>query len=150
LVPAPKSSLTQPDTLWASERIAKALVAEGVGCQVVYCLTRTKPVAKAASCSPSSRPTAQQHYESLTVQGALSKPEDIVIVDDIVTRGATLLGCANRLADAFPRCRITAFAAMRTISNPNEFQTYTRQPKEPSSLRPQEKPTENPNNHLFL
>ena len=123
LVPAPKSSLMQPDTLWVPERIAKALVAEGIGRQVVPCLTRSKHVTKAASCRSSGRPTAEQHYDSLIVQGALSKPEEIVIIDDIVTRGATLLGCANRLADAFPECKIKAFVAMRTISNSGEFQS---------------------------
>jgi predicted amidophosphoribosyltransferase len=123
LVPVPKSSLMQPDTLWVPERIAKAIVAAGIGKQVDACLIRTKPVAKAASCVSSERPTAKQHYDSITVQGALSKPDEIVLIDDIVTRGATLIGCANRLADAFPECRIRAFVAMRTISNPNDFQT---------------------------
>lgn len=121
LVPAPKSSLMQPDTLWVPERIAKALVAEGIGSQVVPYLNRSKPVAKAASCPSNERPTAKQHYDSLIVQGALSKPDEIVIIDDVITRGATLLGCANRLADAFPECRIRAFAAMRTVSNSDEF-----------------------------
>jgi predicted amidophosphoribosyltransferase len=122
LVPAPKSSLMQPNTLWVSERIATALIAAGIGKQVVSCLIRAKAVPKAALSSPSERPTAEQHYESITVQGTLSKPDEIVLVDDVVTRGATLLGCANRLADAFPQCRIRAFAAMRTISNPNDFE----------------------------
>ena len=49
------------------------------------------------------RPTAEQHYESISVQGILSEPEEILLVDDVVTRGVTLLGCANRLADAFPK-----------------------------------------------
>jgi predicted amidophosphoribosyltransferase len=123
LVPAPKSSLMQPNTLWVPERIANALVAAGIGKQVAPWLTRTKAVPKAASSSPSERPTAEQHYESITVQGALFNPEEIVLVDDVVTRGATLLGCANRLADAFPQCRIRAFVAMRTISNSNEFES---------------------------
>jgi predicted amidophosphoribosyltransferase len=123
LVPAPKSSLMQPNTLWVPERVATALVAAGIGKQVASWLIRTKAVSKAASSSPSERPTAEQHYESITVQGALFKPDDIVLVDDVITRGATLLGCANRLADAFPQCRIRAFAAMRTISNPTEFES---------------------------
>ena len=105
-----------------SRKNSKALVATGIGSKVVPCLTRSKPVAKAASSLSNERPTAEQHYDSLIVQGALSKPMDIVIIDDVITRGATLLGCANRLLDAFPQCRIRAFAAMRTISNSNEFQ----------------------------
>jgi predicted amidophosphoribosyltransferase len=122
LVPVPKSSLMQPNTLWVPERIATALVATGLGKQVASCLIRTKAVPKAASSSPSERPTAIQHYESISVQGSLSKPDEILLVDDIVTRGATLLGAANRLAEAFPQSHIRAFAAMRTISSQNEFE----------------------------
>ena len=121
LVPTPKSSLMKPDTLWVPERIATALVKVGLGREVVTCLVRANPVAKAAICMPSQRPTVGQHYESLAVQGRLSAPDEIVLVDDIITRGATLLGCANRLADSFPQARIRAFAAMRTVSNPFEF-----------------------------
>jgi len=58
----------------------------------------------------------------MTVQGKLSEPEEIVVVDDIVTRGATLLGAASRLRDSFPHARIVGFAAMRTVSNPDEFE----------------------------
>jgi hypothetical protein len=48
-------------------------------------------------------------------------------VDDVVTRGATLLGAASRLADALPAARVRAFAAIRTISNPEEFSSITAQ-----------------------
>jgi predicted amidophosphoribosyltransferase len=123
LVPVPKSSLMQPHTLWVPERIAKALVSVGIGEQVVSCLIRAEAVPKAALSSPKERPTANHHYESLSVQGSLGKPDEIVLIDDVVTRGATLMGCANRLIDAFPQCHIRAFAAMRTISNANEFES---------------------------
>ena len=122
LVPIPKSSLMQKDTLWVPENIANAMAKEGIGKQVECCLIRAKPVQKAALSSPSERPTALQHYESISVQSSLCKPDEIILVDDVVTRGATLLGCANRLEEAFPQCRIRAFAAMRTISNANEFE----------------------------
>jgi hypothetical protein len=122
LIPTPKSSLMQANTLWVPERIANALVRMGIGKAVVSCLVRANPVRKAAFCAPSERPTAVEHYESIGVQGSLSPPSEILLVDDIVTRGATLLGAANRLADVFPKAQIRAFAAMRTISNPIEFQ----------------------------
>jgi len=122
LIPVPKSSLMQPHSLWVPERIATALVTAGIGKEVASCLVRAKPVPKAALSKPSERPTAAQHYESMAVQGSLSKPDEILLVDDVVTRGATLLGAANRLADAFPQSHIRAFAAMRTISNPHEFE----------------------------
>jgi len=46
----------------------------------------------------------------------------IVLVDDIITRGATVLGAANKLAEAFPDSRIRAFAAVRTVSDPSDFE----------------------------
>src|ERR1035437_2599771 len=112
----------QPNTLWVPERIATVMVAAGLGKQVASCLIRAKAVSKAALSSPSERPTAVQHYESISVQGSLSKPDEILLVDDVVTRGATLLGAANRLAEAFPQSHIRAFAAMRTISIQYEFE----------------------------
>jgi len=121
LVPTPKSSLMRPDTLWVPERIASALTKRGFGNKVISCLTRTKSVPKAASSLAKERPKSIEHYKSMSVTGILSKPDEIILVDDIVTRGSTLLGAANRLADAFPQTRIRAFAAIRTISNPGEF-----------------------------
>jgi len=122
LVPTPKSSLMQAGTLWVPNRLASALVSEGLGETVSPCLVRTMPLPKAATSLAKDRPTALQQYESMTVQGKLSEPEEIVIVDDIVTRGATLLGAASRLKDSFPHARIVGFAAMRTVSNPYEFE----------------------------
>lgn len=121
LVPAPKSSLMQPNTLWVPQRIADALVRRGIGKAVSPCLVRIAAVPKAAYCAPQDRPTAADHYASISVQGGLAEPDEILLIDDVVTRGATFVGSANRLADAFPKTHIRAFAAMRTISNAYEF-----------------------------
>ena len=121
LIPIPKSSLMRPDTLWVPERIAKALVSKGLGKEVLSCLSRRTPIRKAARSSPNMRPRPAEHYESMGVQAGLSPPDEILLIDDIVTCGATLLGAANRLADAFPQTRIRAFSVMRTISDPNDF-----------------------------
>ena len=125
LVPVPSSSLMRPGTLWAPDRIAKALVANAIGREVVECLARVKPLRKAAMSDASSRPKPAEQYETISVQGAISepKPNEIVLVDDIITRGATFLGAANRLVEAFPGARIRCFAAMRTISDPSEFKS---------------------------
>ncbi|MDR1992086.1 MAG: hypothetical protein LBQ98_01075 [Nitrososphaerota archaeon] len=121
LVPVPSSSLMEKDTLWVPERIANALVKKGFGKQVASCLRRETAVRKATTSPSHERPSVKDHYDSLSVQGSLSEPEDILLIDDVITRGATLLGCANRLITAFPNCRINAFAAVRTISNPEKF-----------------------------
>jgi predicted amidophosphoribosyltransferase len=122
LIPTPKSSLMKADTLWVPDRLAKAFVEKRLGKEVVRCLVRVTPVPKAAYSAAEDRPAAAQHYETLTVQESFSEPAEIVLVDDIVTRGATLLGAANRLVDVFPRTRIHAFAVMRTVINPSEFE----------------------------
>lgn len=122
IVPTPSSSLMKADTLWVPYRVATALAEIGLGKEVVRCLRRDKPVPKAAYCEPWERPTVAQHYDTIAFEGSLSEPNEIVLVDDIVTRGATLLGAANRLVDAFPDTPISAFAVMRTISNEDEFE----------------------------
>ncbi len=124
LVPVPKSSLAHPGSLWVPERIASALVKKGMGKQVIACLARTTPIRKAAWSGASHRPRPSEQYQTMGVQGSISelKPEEIVLVDDIVTRGATFLGAANRLVEAFPETRIRVFAAMRTVSNASEFE----------------------------
>lgn len=121
LVPIPSSSLSKPDTLWVSDRLAKALVKMGLGQRVVPCLERVRALPKSATSAAANRPKAAEHYDSMEVQKILSEPEEIILVDDVVTRGATLIGAANKLADAFLNAHIIAFVAMRTISNPAEF-----------------------------
>lgn len=127
LVPVPRSSLMKPDSLWVPNRIATALAKMGIGRDVVPYLLRTTALRKAATSDPSERPTPKEHLETISVQEQISEPppSEILLVDDIVTRGATLLGAANRLAEAFPKARIRAFAGMRTISVPSDFEaTY--------------------------
>jgi hypothetical protein len=121
LVPIPRSSLLGKDYLWVPQRIANALVRRGFGSRAIPCLIRTRAVLKSAYVPASQRPTPTQHYDSIAIQGDLSAPNDIVLVDDIVTRGSTIMGAANRLLDAFPSARIGAFAAIRTISSPLSF-----------------------------
>ena len=130
LVPVPSSSLMQPGTLWIPDRIARSFVAVGVGRQVLACLARTKPLRKAAMSDASSRPTPAEQYETMGVQGTVQgTPKELVLVDDIITRGATFLGAANRLAEAFPSAEIRGFAAMRTISDSSEFESYYKPEK---------------------
>jgi len=116
----------QPGTLWVPDRIAKALVADGVGNEVLKSLARVKPIRKASMSDASSRPMPAEQYETMGVQRIIREPSpsEIVLVDDIVTRGATFLGAANRLVEAFPSARIRGFAAMRTISDPSDFETF--------------------------
>lgn len=121
LIPTPRSSLSKSNTLWAPHRLASALIKEGLGRNVKSCLLREKPVDKSSMSLPENRPKAIDHYNSMTVQKILDEPDEILLVDDVITRGATLLGAANKIAEAFPNSKIHVFAFMRTIGNSSEF-----------------------------
>ncbi len=121
LVPVPNSSLMQADTLWVPLRLATALHRNRFGIVIKDLLRRHSPLPKSATSLAKDRPTATQHYESLGVRMTLSEPREILLVDDIITRGTTMIGAANKLRNTFPRARIRGFAAMRTISPPDIF-----------------------------
>ena len=123
LVPLPSSSLMQRDSLWVPERLSSAMVKAGLGRESVSLLARETPVPKAALSIPSERPKTKDHIASLSVQKRIQEvPRQILLVDDIITRGATALGAANRLGEVFPMAQIRTFAAMRTVTNPADFQ----------------------------
>lgn len=63
------------------------------------------------------RPTPEQHAASMRCTSAQATPPTVItIVDDVVTRGSTLLGCAWVLAGRFPEATIRALAVVRTMS----------------------------------
>lgn len=125
------------DSLWVPERIASALLRVGLGKEVFPCLIRTKAVRKSASSAPEERPHPADHYDSLDVRGRLSSVDEVVLIDDIVTRGATLMGAANKLLDVFPKAKVRAFAAIRTISNSKDFDKVYDPVKGTIILRPE-------------
>ena len=121
LIPVPNSSFNRSGTLWVSQRLANALVRKGLGIKVVECLKRVKPLPKSATSLAVNRPKAAAHFDSLEVEKILFEPAEILLIDDVVTRGATLLGAANKLLEAYPNTHIRAFAVVRTISSPEDF-----------------------------
>lgn len=122
LVPVPKSSLMVTGALWVPHRLVQALCKFNLG-KEFNCLTRIKSVKKAAFARPVDRPKPIEHYQTISVQKILGTPKKILLVDDVVTKGATLLGSASRLHEAFPESQIRAFAALRTISEPINFKS---------------------------
>jgi len=121
LIPTPKSSLLKKDMLWVPQRITRALINNGLGKTSEECLERVVALPKSSKSIPANRPKPLQHYESMRVKKLLFDPEEIVLVDDVITRGATILGAVNKLTEVFPNARIRAFVVMRTMSNPEEF-----------------------------
>jgi hypothetical protein len=117
-VPVPRSSLQKLGALWPADELAEALRAEGFGRSVLRCLKRTEAVLKAATASPNERPGAQTHFDSLALVDPLALPSVITLVDDVITRGAQMLGAAWRIWAARPDVMVRGFAFIRTISDP--------------------------------
>ncbi len=117
LVPAPKSAPFPPravNPLWVPKRICEALVAAGFGGSVLPCLRRATAVQKSAFAAPGGRPTIRTHVDSMAVKAPLVAPERIVVVDDFITLGSTVLAATSILRDAFPEADVKAFALVRT------------------------------------
>ncbi len=115
LVPVPGSAPRGAGTLWVAEHLAAALVREGLGRTAWTGLHRVRAVRKSATAGAGERPTVFSHYESFEMQPSLPAPDAIVLIDDIVTKGRTLLAAATRVHEAFPRAQIRAFALVRTM-----------------------------------
>jgi hypothetical protein len=115
LVPVPGSAPHTAGDPWAAEHLALALLNAGLGGRMWPGLRRVRAVRKSATAAPGDRPTVNVHYESFDVELAPVPPERILLVDDVVTRGRTLLAAASRVHEAFPRAQIRAFALVRTM-----------------------------------
>jgi hypothetical protein len=117
LVPVPRSApLTTQDALWPARVLSEALVRGGMGERVLPCLVRAEAVSKSAFAGSGERPGPRRHYETMRVaRELLDSPARITIVDDVVTKGATLIAAASRVQEAFPRSVVRAFALVRTM-----------------------------------
>lgn len=116
LVPVPGSS-PSPAGVWAAERLARALCGVGLGASVWLGLRRHHAVRKSATASSADRPTVGQHMNSLSVMCRTEPlPERVILIDDVITRGRTILAAAARLHEALPHADIRAFALVRTMS----------------------------------
>ena len=122
LVPIPGSLQLPPvpgPHYSVSRKIAEALVAENVGAVVEDILVRLKSMEKASRGGPRD---AILHRDSLgVVEGAPPPKEPVVLIDDVTTSGAQMVGAALRLVDAFPGLTgVQGFALIRTVGE-DEF-----------------------------
>jgi hypothetical protein len=116
LVPVPGSAPRRDQSsLWVPERLCQSLVATRLAGSVWAPLRRLTAVPKSAYAARGGRPAVQVHVDSLVVDDYLAPTETLVLVDDFVTKGRTLIACASVLGAALPGVRIKAFALIRTM-----------------------------------
>jgi predicted amidophosphoribosyltransferase len=130
LVPVPGSSAL-PGSDRVAERLAWCLQQLGLAAQVWPVLRRRYAVRKSAFAAAGERPSVLEHYASFAVERAardvasMSRARSsgdrcatvlrLTLIDDVITRGRTLLAAAARVREAFPLAQIRAFALVRTL-----------------------------------
>jgi predicted amidophosphoribosyltransferase len=115
LVPVPGSA-PQSRRVWAAERLAAALHGVGLGRCVWPAVRRHAAVRRSATAINADRPTVRQHFESVSVATRTNRPPGrVILVDDVITKGRTVLAVAARLYEAFPHADIRAYALVRTL-----------------------------------
>jgi len=118
---------------WVGERLAWCLKEVGLAAAVWPVLRRRHAVRKSAFAAAGERPSVIEHYASFVIDGApwVTRMSDsdlvvrdacgpglrLTLIDDVITRGRTLLAAAGRLREAFPRAEIRAFALLRTLAS---------------------------------
>jgi hypothetical protein len=115
LVPMPRSAPFPPgpDALWTPRRIAQVLVTRGLGSGVLPCLRRERAVQRSSTAPAGARPSPLTHLQSMIVDIPPQVPERVTIVDDVITKGATMLAAYSLLKDAFPNADVQCFALVR-------------------------------------
>lgn len=135
LIPVPGSAPVQRDD-WVGERLAWCLRELGLAAEVWPVLRRRHSVRKSAFAPAGERPSVLEHYASFAVERAVWGGElfgqysvvaesggfglRLTLVDDVITRGRTLLAAARRVREAFPEAELRSFALLRTLG-PNEM-----------------------------
>jgi hypothetical protein len=115
LVPVPGCARTAAGTMTVAGHLATAMLGAGLGAGIWNGLRRIWPVPKSATAAPGSRPSVGAHYHSFAVEAATAPPPQVMLIDDVVTKGRTLFAAAARLQNAFPDTEIRAFAMLRTM-----------------------------------
>ncbi len=130
LIPVPRSSLLQSDSMWPGRVISSELINRGYGGHTANYLQRIKAVRKASlQASADERPMVTEHMESIGINGIITESK-VTLIDDIVTQGRTSYACAKKLSEAFPHIKdIKLFTILRTVREPEdhpEFRAISR------------------------
>jgi predicted amidophosphoribosyltransferase len=115
LVPVPGSAPRPNGHTWAAADLADALVTQGIGNSAWRGLRRIHAVCKSATAAPGTRPSVARHYESFSIDRSGVALRSVLLIDDVITKGRTLLAAAARVHEAFPDAQIRAFALLRTM-----------------------------------
>ena len=115
-VPMPSSSLQKKDSLWVPREICESLFNNELVGSISPCILRNKAVTKSATAGHGNRPNPKTHCKSFgfNVDPYISNARRVLLVDDLVTRGSTMVGAYMHLKNNGVLSDIFAFALIRT------------------------------------
>lgn len=96
--------------------IADALVMKKLADRCIPMLLRVQAVQKAATST--AQRTVSRHLETMRVQPELVAVPRILVVDDVVTSGATLYAAVQLVRTTCPNASVQAFALIRRVAEP--------------------------------
>ena len=116
LVPAPKSAPLVQSALWPAHVICREIVRQGLAKAIQPALKRVTRVTKSAGAK--ERPDIHKHMETMEATPWLSDggAPHLTIVDDVITKGATLYAGCVLIREAMPEADVRVFALVRTMS----------------------------------
>src|SRR6185437_11301835 len=94
LVPIPPSDSSTPTALWPSHLLALALCNAGLAASVWIGIRRRRSIARSSQAWRWERPSVFEHYRSLALERPTSSPMQVLLIDDVVTKGRTLMAAA--------------------------------------------------------
>jgi hypothetical protein len=90
LVPTPRSAPLVAEALWPADKICREIVKQGLARGVEPALQRITAVPKSSFSRPGQRPDVAKHLESMEAHPWVPDGDRVLVVDDVITRGATL------------------------------------------------------------
>jgi len=125
LIPVPTSKKRPPEEPyhWPGRRLCRAMLAAGLGAGMDPCVVRCVTIKSSKKCAPDERPTVKDHLASMALEGhpCLDAPRRVILVDDLVTRGSTMLAAAEVARGRYPSSLIAGFALAATLMPDAEF-----------------------------
>ena len=125
-VPIPGHAPRAKNALWVPLEICNALREHGLVGDVDTCLSRSARIQRSSTAGRGNRSDPIDHYNSIDFATLLNFGESrVILVDDIITRGATVLGCAAKIRDSVAGVvEIRGFALERTMGLNNFSQIH--------------------------
>lgn len=127
LVPVPGHALHMQGALWVAKRICEVFVSKGLGSRCEPFIYRSIPVSRSSTAGRGNRPSALVQFNSLEIKREsrdLFVPGSVTLVDDVLTKGNTILGATSKLKSVYPDVDVKAVAIFRTLGYVDEIDEF--------------------------